>query len=1142
MFFVCRSLFLLAIGATFSVSTLAQGKGKPISNNLFGLFFEDINYAADGVLYAELIQNRSFEYSPTDRKEWHSFSFWQYITPGFAYGKVEVATTEPLHANNPHYLELTIEHVGDSGVGLKNSGFNYIPVKTGESYDFSVFAKQLHHSGPIELQVSLQQPNGTVLASAMLRTNSASWTKYSTTLLAAASSDSASLVVLATTKGKLGLDMISLFPVNTFRKRPNGLRADLAGALEALQPKFIRFPGGCLVHGDGLGNMYRWKNTIGPIEERVAQKNIWGYHQTGGLGYFEYFQFCEDIGAKPVPVLPAAVSCQNSGGTWRIGGTGQQAIAMNEMADYIQEVLDLIEWANGPANSTWGAKRAAAGHPEPFNLEYIGIGNEDKITPAFTERFTMIYEAVKAKHPEITVIGTVGPFSSGEDYEKGWQLARSEQVPMVDEHYYDQPRWFIGNQYRYDAYSRKESGVYIGEYASWGNKMGNALAEALYMTGMERNGDIVKMASYAPLLAKKGFTQWNPNMIYFTNTTVEPTVNYYVQQLFSTNQGNIYYDKIIQFTKTDSSLAASCVADSKTGDIILKLVNATNAVQPATLRLSDFRKLSAMASRIELTDALPTPVTTAMKIAANSKIELPPLSVTVIRIPASGKNKVSAPVYTKSKRATNPIIFADVPDLSMIRVGNNYYMSSTTMHMSPGVPIMKSTDLVNWKLIGYAYDTLANKDEMNLNNGKSTYGRGSWASSLQYHKGIFYVTTFAQTTGRTHIYSTKDIEKGPWKSWSFPPSLHDHSLFFDDDGKVYLLYGNGKLILVELEADVSGIKEGGINQVVIENASAPAGDQIGLGAEGSQLYKINGYYYLFNITWPKGGMRTVVIHRARSITGPWEGRVGLQDLGVAQGGLISTPDARWFAYLFRDFGAVGRIPYLVPVEWKDNWPVLGENGKVPIQLALPSNQSLMPGIVASDEFDRKKGEPALPLVWQWNHQPDNALWSVSDRKGFLRLTTGRVDTSFLQARNTLTQRTFGPMSTATTLLDVSGMKDGDYAGLCLLQKNFGQLGVQVRGSSKTIVYINASTGQPEEEAAIPLNQQTVYLKTVCDFREKTDTAHFYYSLDGRQWTAIGNRLKMAYTLPHFMGYRFGLFYYATKTLGGRADFDYFRLE
>ena len=495
-----------------------------------------------------------------------------------------------------------------------------------------------------------------------------------------------------------------------------------------------------------------------------------------------------------------------------------------------------------------------------------------------------------------------------------------------------------------------------------------------------------------------------------------------------------------------------------------------------------------------------------------------------------------------AQKARNPIIFADVPDLAMIRVGNTYYMSSTTMHMSPGLPIMKSSDLVNWQMVGYVYDTLANVPSLNLTDGKGTYGRGSWASSLRYHKGTYYVTTFAQTTGKTYIWSTKNIEKGPWQMASFTPSYHDHTLFFDENDKAYLIYGAGKLKLVELNDDLTGVRKGTTETVVIENASLPAGSNIMLGAEGSQLFKHNGKYYLFNICWPRGGMRTVIIHRADKITGPWEGRVGLQDLGVAQGGLIDTPDGRWFAYLFRDFGGVGRIPYWVPVKWEDGWPVLGENGKVPETLDLPANKSLIPNIVASDDFTRKKGEAALPLVWQWNHNPDNALWSVTERKGFLRLKTGRIDTSFVLARNTLTQRTFGPESAGSAVLDVSNMKEGDFAGLGLLQKNFGLVGVKVANGSKSIVMVSANTGKPIEIERVPLAKTTVYLKAECDFKNRADIAHFFYSLDGKTWTKIGEPLKMPYTIPHFMGYRFGLFNYATQTTGGFADFDYFRME
>lgn len=503
---------------------------------------------------------------------------------------------------------------------------------------------------------------------------------------------------------------------------------------------------------------------------------------------------------------------------------------------------------------------------------------------------------------------------------------------------------------------------------------------------------------------------------------------------------------------------------------------------------------------------------------------------------------ILTPVLAQKPQASNPVIFADVPDMSIIRVKDTYYMSSTTMHMNPGVPVMKSTDLINWKLVNYAYDTLADIDELNLVNGKSAYGRGSWASCIRYHNGVYYVSTFAQTTGKTYIFSTPDIENGPWKVGSFKPSYHDHTLFFDDDGRVYLIYGGGTLRLVELLPDASGVKPGVPEQMIIRDASAPAGPNIGLKAEGSQLFKINGKYYLFNITWPKGGVRTVVIHRADKITGPYEGRIGLQDMGVAQGGLIDTPDGHWYAYLFRDYGAVGRIPYLVPVKWTDGWPVLGEQGKVPEILDLPPGRGLIPGIVASDEFDRVQGQARLPLVWQWNHNPDNKLWSVNERPGYLRLTTGRTDTSFVQARNTLTQRTIGPECSGSTSIDVSHMKDGDFAGLAVLQKRYGLVGVRDDKGSRSLVMISAGTGRPVELARIPLTQAQVFLRIECNFKDLADTATFFYSLDGNLWTAIGGNLKMAYTLPHFMGYRFGLFNYTTAQPGGYVDFDFFRIE
>jgi len=642
------SLFLTF--ATLNAQTAK--KGKKISSDLFGLFFEDINYSADGGLYAELVQNRSFEYTPTEQKGWNPYSFWEYTTTGYSFGRISVETNSPIHPNNPHYMFLDVEHIGKeakftgvSGVGLKNTGFAGIVVKVNEKYNFSMFVRQLSKE-PISFNISLQTPKGKVIAEAKLTTNSTDWKKYTASLLASESEENANLVILATSEGKLALDVVSLFPEKTFKNRPNGLRADLAQLLADMKPSFIRFPGGCLAHGDGLGNMYRWKNTIGPNEVRKEQRNIWGYNQTAGLGYFEYFQFCEDIGAKPLPVLPAAVSCQNSGNTWSIGGTGQRVLPLNEMNEYIQEVLDLIEWANGPVTSTWGAKRAAAGHPASFNLQYVGIGNEDKITPEFEERFKMIFDAVKAKHPEIVVIGTVGPSPDGEDFTKGWKFAKELKVPIVDEHYYTSPEWFISNQHRYDTYNRKSTEVYLGEYASWGNKMRNAIAEAAYMTSLERNGDVVRLASYAPLFAKKDYTQWKTDMIFFDNTKVSLTPNYYVQKMFSANQGDYYFGNVISKDEKDANLAASCVQDSKSGDIILKIVNFGKEIKLFKINLEIFGNIPSQAEQTLLVgseDAENTlekpntvvPNISVVKIKKAFDYSAPAMSLTIFRLSTS---------------------------------------------------------------------------------------------------------------------------------------------------------------------------------------------------------------------------------------------------------------------------------------------------------------------------------------------------------------------------------------------------------------------------------------------------------------------------------------------------------------------------
>lgn len=614
--------------------TVDTNRGKAISDQLMGIFFEDISYAADGGLYAELVQNRGFEYTPADHRGWNSQTAW---TLSKTSGSFTIDTVKPIHINNKHYAVL---EATSTGVGLVNDGFDGIALEQGESYRFSLFARAAKgYKG--KLKVSLLDEQGTVVAQAVTKNLNDAWKQQTLTLKAGKTLTKGRLEVALEKPGTVHLDMVSLFPVNTFKGRRNGLRADLAQVIADLHPRFVRFPGGCVAHGNGLHNMYRWKNTIGPLEARVPQPNIWNYHQTAGLGYFEYFQFCEDIGAEPLPVVPAGVPCQNSSH----GGAGQQGgIPLCEMDDYIQEVLDLIEWANGDVKTTWGRKRAEAGHPNPFNLKYLGVGNEDLISDVFEERFTMIFKAVKEKYPKIVVVGTAGPFNEGSDYTEGWRIGTELGVPMLDEHYYQSPGWFMNNQDFYDRYDRNKSKVYLGEYAAHipgrRNTIETALAEAIYLTALERNADIVQFSSYAPLLAKEGHTNWNPDLIYFNNTEIKPTVGYYVQQLFGQHAGDRYYPSLLTLSNPDEAVrkrvGASVVTDSHSGDVIVKLVNILPVSTKTTVNLTGMNvpegdaSITVLQGRPEDRNAKPT--TSTLRVGNSFPVELPAYSLTVIRI------------------------------------------------------------------------------------------------------------------------------------------------------------------------------------------------------------------------------------------------------------------------------------------------------------------------------------------------------------------------------------------------------------------------------------------------------------------------------------------------------------------------------
>ncbi len=615
---------------------------KPISDKLIGIFFEDINYGADGGLYAELVQNRDFEYLPSDRggdAAWNALTAWS----SSGKGSLAIDTVAPLHPNNPHYAAVKS---AEGGFYVRNEGFDGIPVAKGKTYRFSVKGRV---RVPTSVEVRLVADGGKVLASKRIAMKSGKWASYKADLKPSATEASARLELLFAPGTDADIDMVSLFPAETFKGRENGLRKDLAETLAAIRPRFVRFPGGCVAHGDGIENIYDWKGSVGPLEARKPLRNLWGYHQTRGLGYHEYFLFCEDIGAEPLPVLAAGVPCQNSGSGNHAASCplellGQQnGIPMEDMLAYVADVLDLIEYANGDVSTEWGRRRAEAGHPEPFNLKYIGIGNEDMITEVFEPRFKMIFDAVRAAHPEITVIGTVGPFYEGTDYDRGWELARKLEVPMVDEHYYVAPGWLIYNQDYYDSYPRGGTQVYLGEYASHlpgrPNNIETALSDALYLTAVERNADVVAMTSYAPLLAKDGHTQWRPDMIYFDNTTVRPTPEYYVQRLYGTNSGDMYVPSAVEVAsdndKVRARIGVSVVRDTEAGEYVLKLVN----LLPAEVALDiDLDALGARGGKVKGRrisgspadeDAADTEVVVGLPHAV-----MPPYSFTVLRVKA----------------------------------------------------------------------------------------------------------------------------------------------------------------------------------------------------------------------------------------------------------------------------------------------------------------------------------------------------------------------------------------------------------------------------------------------------------------------------------------------------------------------------
>lgn len=482
----------------------------------------------------------------------------------------------------------------------------------------------------------------------------------------------------------------------------------------------------------------------------------------------------------------------------------------------------------------------------------------------------------------------------------------------------------------------------------------------------------------------------------------------------------------------------------------------------------------------------------------------------------------------------NPVIYADVPDIDVIRVGSDFYMVSTTMHLMPGVPVMKSKDLVNWEIISYVVPEIKDSPAYDLEGG-NVYGQGQWASSLRYHNGKFYVFFATNRPQKTYIFSAID-PAGKWeKIMDLNQRYHDTSLFFDDDGKIYIAGGAGNIRLQEMKSDLSGVKEDGLNVEVINGRERELNGLL----EGTHLCKYNGKYYMFLIWWPSGGIRTQLAFRSDNIEGPYEQKVILSNdmdkkgAGVAQGCIIDTEAGDWYGFLFQDRGAVGRVPVLMPCRWEDGWPILGNaEGKVPLVMEKPvQGYGEMP-LVISDDFQTTQ----LALNWQWNHNPDNTLWSLTERRGYMRLKTGKVVKTIFEARNMLSQRTEGPACSGVISLDVSKMQDGDIAGLTAYCSEPGIISVNMEGDRKYIVMTDRET----EKERVELTKNIVYLRLDCDFNNGTDKANFFYSLNNKDWVKIGTEFQMVYNLQHFMGNRFGIFNYATKASGGYIDVDFFK--
>lgn len=579
-----RSLAVLALSIalgtqlitaqTHNISVDVKKPGSPIQKTMYGIFFEDINYGADGGLYAEMVKNRSFEF-PQSLLGWTTF------------GNVEVKTDGPF-ANNPHYVSLSYPGHDEKRTGMDNEGFFGFGLKKDADYRFSVWARTAAGNATESIRIEFIDPTSAVLSSQNITVNSKEWKKYQVVLKSTTLEPKARLRIFLSSKGSMDLEHVSVFPVDTWKGRENGLRKDLAQALYDLKPGVFRFPGGCIVEGTDLETRYQWKNSVGQVENRKLNENRWeytfpnrffpDYYQSYGMGFYEFFQLSEDIGAEPLPVISCGLSCQ-------FQNKNEEAhVHVNDLDSYVQDALDLIEFANGDVNTKWGKLRADMGHPASFNLKLIAVGNE-QWGSLYPERLVPFLKAIRAKHPNIKVIGSSGPSPDGKDFDFGWSEMKRLKADLVDEHYYKDPQWFLSNAKRYDNYDRKGPKVFAGEYAchpkNRKNNFESALSEAAFMTGFERNADVVHMCTYAPLFAHVDGWQWKPDLIWFDNLRSVRSANYYVQKLYGHNVGTNVLTTVenkLPLAGQDGIYASSALDKTK-NEIILKIANTSDVAK-----------------------------------------------------------------------------------------------------------------------------------------------------------------------------------------------------------------------------------------------------------------------------------------------------------------------------------------------------------------------------------------------------------------------------------------------------------------------------------------------------------------------------------------------------------------------------------